>query len=198
MVSAVCVKILFKTRKREPMAMLGLTKLPKSVVLVGMMGVGKTSVGRKLAKRLSVDFKDSDQEVEKAAGCSVSDIYNWYGEKAFRDTERRVVTRLLSEEPHVISTGVETFIDEETRELILNGSFSVWLYASFETLYPRVVGRSHRPQLETGDKKETLERYISEYYPLYEKADFRVDCDNRVPDVTCDIIVEEIAKRFWD
>tara|TARA_A100000171_G_scaffold10612_1_gene8452 strand:- start:447 stop:992 length:546 start_codon:yes stop_codon:yes gene_type:complete len=178
--------------------MLGLTKLPKSVVLVGMMGVGKTSVGRKLAKRLSVEFKDSDQEVEKAAGCSVADIYNWYGESAFRDTEKRVMTRLLSEEPHVISTGVETFKDDETRQLILDKGFSVWLFATLETLYPRVAGRSHRPQLETGDKMETLQRYINDYYPIYEKADFRIDCDNRIPDTTSDLIVQEIARRFWD
>jgi shikimate kinase len=155
-------------------------------------------VGRKLAKRLSVEFKDSDQEVEKAAGCSVADIYSWYGEQAFQDTEKRVMMRLLEEEPHVISTGVETFKDDETRQLILEQGFSVWLCASLETLYPRVAGRSHRPQLEMGDKKEILQRYISEYYPIYEKADFRVDCDNRVPDVTSDLIVEEIAKRFWD
>lgn len=180
------------------MSMLGLTKLPKSVVLVGMMGVGKTSVGRKLARRLSVEFKDSDQEVEKAAGCSVADIYNWYGEKAFQDAEKRVMVRLLSEEPHVISTGVETFKDPQTRQLILDQGFSVWLFASFETLYPRVAGRNHRPQLETGDKEDTLRRYIEEYYPIYEHADFRIDCDNRVPDTTSDLIVEEIAKRFWD
>lgn len=178
--------------------MLGLTKLPKSVVLVGMMGVGKTSVGRKLAKRLSVGFKDSDQEVEKAAGCSVADIYSWYGETAFRETEKRVMVRLLGEEPHVISTGVETFKDEETRTLILDQGFAVWLSATLETLYPRVAGRSHRPQLETGDKKETLQRYIDEYYPIYAKADFRVDCDNRIPETTSELIVQEISARFWE
>lgn len=179
------------------MAMLGLTKLPKSLVLVGMMGVGKTSVGRKLARRLAVDFKDTDQEVEQAAGCSIANIYQWYGEQAFKDAERRVMARLLEGNPHVISTGVETFVNAENQALIQERGFSIWLYAGVETLLPRVERRSHRPQLDQGDKKQILEKYIQDYYPIYEKADFRVDCDQRTPDGTVEHIIEELMRRFW-
>lgn len=177
--------------------MLGLTKLPKSIVLVGMMGVGKTSVGRKLAKSLSVDFCDSDQEVEKAAGHSIANIYKWYGEQAFKDTESRVISRILNDTPHVISTGVETFINEKNRALIKDHGFSIWLYAGVDTLLPRVERRNHRPQLDQGNKRDILEKYIQEYYPIYEHSDLRVDCDCRTPENTVDYILAELTARFW-
>lgn len=179
------------------MAMLGLTKLPKSIVLVGMMGVGKTSVGRKLAERLAVDFHDSDQEVEEAAGCSIANIYRWYGEQAFKDAEGRVIARLLDETPHVISTGVETFVSPKNRDLITQKAFSIWLYAGIETLLPRVTRRNHRPQLDQGDKRQILEKYIADYYPLYEQSDFRVECDHRAADDTVECIIAELNRRFW-
>ena len=179
------------------MAMLGLTKLPKAVVLVGVMGVGKTSVGRRLAKRLSVEFRDSDHEVEQAAGCTVADIYKWYGEHAFKDAEQKVLTRLLQEDPCVISTGVETFINDVNRTMIKDQAFSIWLSASLETIIPRVSKRSHRPQLESGEKEDILKQYIHEYYPIYEHADFKINCDQRIPDQTAELIIEELHKRFW-
>lgn len=179
------------------MVMLGLTKLPKSVVLVGMMGVGKTSVGRKLAKRLSVGFSDSDQEVEKAARCSIANIYQWYGEKAFKDAEHRVIVRLLEDTPHVISTGVETFVVPENQTLIKEKGFSIWLDADVDTLLPRVERRSHRPQLDQGNKKEILQRYIAAYDPIYAQSDLRVKCDACSPDKTVDCIIAELTDRFW-
>jgi len=172
--------------------------LPKTLTLVGMMGVGKTSIGRKLAKQLGVQFKDSDQEVETAAGQTVANIFAWYGEQAFRDTERRIVSRLLTEErPHILSTGVEAFIMPETRKIIKENSYSVWLKASVDTILPRVERRTHRPQLEKGDKKEILRNLIETYNPIYAEADIHIDCNNQAPDSTVDKIIEELAERFW-
>ncbi|OJX12246.1 MAG: hypothetical protein BGO77_03605 [Caedibacter sp. 37-49] len=171
--------------------------LPKTLTLVGMMGVGKTSIGRKLAKQLSVQFKDSDQEVEVAAGQTVANIFSWYGEQAFRDAERRVVSRLLTERPHVLSTGVEAFIMSDTRKIIKENSYSIWLKASVDTIFPRVERRTHRPQLEKGDKKEILKQLIESYNPIYAEADIHIDCDDQGPDLTVDRILEELAERFW-
>lgn len=174
----------------------GFFKLQKTVVLVGMMGVGKTSIGRLLSKRLVVPFKDSDLEVESAANCSVANIYEWYGEQAFKDAERRVVKRLVEEPPHIMSTGVEAFITPECRELIKKHCISVWLAARIETIYPRVARRSHRPQLEKGDKKAILQDLIDKYYPIYAEADIRVDCDNQSPEHTVDEILSILEEQY--
>lgn len=170
-------------------------EIPKTIVLVGMMGVGKTSIGRYLSKALNVPFKDSDQEVEQASGCSVSDIYDMYGEQAFIDVEKRVIKRLMDEPPHVLSTGVASFIPQESRDLIKAKGISIWLEASFETLLPRVKRRDHRPQLEQGGKEETLQQYIDEYYPIYAEADYRINCDNQVPDKTVAKILEQLGQE---
>jgi shikimate kinase len=170
--------------------------LPKTVVLVGMMGVGKTSIGRRLAKTLGVAFKDSDHEVEKASGHSISDVFELYGEEAFVDVERRIIHRLMDEKPHVLSTGVGAFITPENRELIGKKGFSVFLDASVETLLPRVERRDHRPQLAQGEKEETLKRYLDAYVPVYKQADFQVNCDDQIPDKTVDLIVQELQKHF--
>lgn len=167
-------------------------KLPKTIALVGMMGVGKTSIGRILAKRLDVSFMDSDHEVEAAAKCSVADIYAWYGEKAFRDTERLIIKRLATETPHILSTGVEVFVHDDCRELLLDHTVTVWLKASIDTIYPRVARRSHRPQLEQGNKKEILQNLIHSYYPLYEKAHIHVNCDNQSAQHTAESIILKV------
>ncbi len=169
-------------------------EISKTVVLVGMMGVGKTSIGRYLSKALNVPFKDSDHEVEQASGCSISDIYEMYGEDAFMDVEKRVIKRLMDEPPHVLSTGVASFIPQESRDLIAAKGISVWLDSSYETLLPRVKRRDHRPQLETEDseKEGLLQQYIDEYYPIYEEADYRINCDNQLPDKTVATILEQL------
>jgi shikimate kinase len=161
-----------------------------------MMGVGKTSIGRQLARRLKIPFKDSDHEVEAAAGCSVAKIYEWYGEAAFIKTEKRVIQRLLDEPPHVLSTGVGAFINPENREVIRHKGFSVWLDAPYETLLSRVEKRSHRPQLESGDKGQALKDYLDKYNPIYAQADFRINCDHHVPDETIAIIIHELKRQF--
>src|SRR5260221_9596910 len=141
--------------------------LPKTIVLVGMMGVGKTSIGRRLAKKLGVEFIDSDHEVELAAKCSVSDIFEIYGEQGFRDVERRVIKRLLSEKPHILATGGGAFADENTRQLIILEGISVWLNADPETLIPRLERRDHRPQFHVGHTAEELKVLLDDYAPLY-------------------------------
>lgn len=149
----------------------------RTIVLVGMMGVGKTSVGRRLAKRMHFPFSDTDHEVELAAGCTIRDIYEYYGEGAFRDTEKRVIRRLLEQPARIISTGVGTFSDDESRSLIKEKATSVWLYADVQDILPRITRRSHRPQLTEGEEiEETLNRLIKEYYPIYEQADIKVNC----------------------
>lgn len=170
--------------------------IPRTIVLVGMMGVGKTSIGRRLSKFLDVAFKDSDHEVEKAAGCSLTDIYDLYGEQAFKDVEKRVIARLLDDVPHVLSTGVGAFITPENRECIKKKGFSIWLNASFETLLPRVTRRDHRPQLAQGDKEELLKQYIKEYYPIYTQADFQINCDDQFPEKTVMLIIDELKRQF--
>lgn len=169
-------------------------EISKTIVLVGMMGVGKTSIGRYLAKALNVPFKDSDHEVEQASGCSVSDIYELYGEQAFVDVEKRIIKRLMDEPPHVLSTGVGSFIPQECRDLIAAKGISIWLDASYETLLPRVKRRDHRPQLELedGEKEVLLKKYIDEYYPIYAEADYRINCDNQLPDKTVQMILEQL------
>ena len=167
----------------------------KTIVLVGMMGVGKTSAGRRLARRMGSPFSDTDHEVELAAGHTISDIYEYYGEKAFRDAEKRVMKRLLSGTPHVISTGVGTFADPETRQWIKDQAISVWLYANIDSILPRITPRSHRPQLLQKEEgtRETLERLIEEYYPIYQEADIRVECMHRDTNDTVESIIEALA-----
>ena len=150
----------------------------QTIVLVGMMGVGKTSIGRKLAKQLCMPFFDSDHEVELAAGSTISDIYEVYGEQAFKDTERRVIKRLIeSERPHVLSTGVGAFADEQSRQLIKSNTISVWIRADIDKIIPRVTKRSHRPQLNGRDTEEAIRELNDMYSKYYEEADVVVDCD---------------------
>jgi shikimate kinase len=168
--------------------------LPKTVVLIGMMGVGKTSIGRRLAKKLGVDFIDSDHEVEIAAKCSVADIFEIYGEDAFRDVERRVIQRLLSDKPLILATGGGAFTDEETVRIIQENGISVWLKAEAETLLPRLERRDHRPQFHPGDIEEELKQLMEKYYPFYEKAVIHVDCTGSSPEATTDKILLELNR----
>ncbi len=140
---------------------------PKTIVLVGLMGCGKTSIGRRLAKRLELPFHDSDHEVEQSAGCPIKEIFDVFGEEAFQNGEHRVIKRLLNQGTHVLATGGGSFMHEETRKLIKENAISVWLKADLDTLVARVSRRSDRPLLESGNEKETLEKLIEERYPLY-------------------------------
>jgi len=152
--------------------------LSRTVALVGMMGAGKSSVGRRLASRLGVAFKDADSEIELAAGCPVSEIFERYGEPAFRDGERKVIARLLSEPPHVMATGGGAFIDPTTRARLKEGAITVWIKAPVDVLMSRVKRRDSRPLLRTADPRGTLERLLTERAPVYAEADITIDSDD--------------------
>jgi shikimate kinase len=164
-------------------------RLDRSVVLVGLMGAGKSAIGRRLAARLGLKFVDADAEIEKAAGCSIADFFELHGEPAFRDGERRVVARLLRDPPHVLATGGGAFMDPETRRHIRERGISVWLRADIELLLARVSRRDDRPLLKAGDKRDVLARLIKERYPVYAEADIVVDSE----DVPHDRMVEKIV-----
>lgn len=166
---------------------------------MGLMGSGKTSIGRRLAKRLDVPFNDSDHEVETAAGCSIKEIFSLYGEEAFHSGEHRVITRLLTQEPHVLATGGGSFMTEETRNLIKDRAISVWLKADIETLLTRVSRRNDRPLLERAtEHRETLERLIAERYPLYSNADIVVNTFDEPAATTVERVVLALADYIRD
>ncbi len=147
----------------------------RPVVLIGLMGAGKSTIGRRLAKQIGWDFIDSDEEIEAAAGCRIADIFSMHGEAIFRDLELRVITRLLGEAPMVLATGGGAWIQPGVRQVIQQHATSVWLRAEVGVLTDRVSRRNHRPLLETGDKRTILERLMEERYPLYAQADLVVD-----------------------
>src|SRR5437588_8663147 len=128
-------------------------KVDKTLVLVGMMGAGKTSVGRRLASVLGMPFRDADSEIETAAGCSINDIFERFGEPAFRAGERKVIARLLGESPHVLATGGGAFMDPETRARISESGISVWLKANIDLLLERVKRKDNRPLLRNTDRR---------------------------------------------
>jgi shikimate kinase len=147
----------------------------RSIVLVGMMGVGKSSVGRRLAGRLSIPFIDADTEIEKAASMSIAEIFARHGEPYFRSGEARVIARLLEGGPQVLATGGGAFMSADTRALIKVKGISIWLHAEFDVLLRRTSKRrSDRPLLQTDDPAETLRRLLAEREPTYALADLTV------------------------
>ena len=147
----------------------------RPVVLVGLMGVGKSTIGRRLAKQIGWNFVDSDEEIEAAAGCSVADIFSMHGEPIFRDLEKRVISRLVASEPLVIATGGGAWMQPAVREAIQAHATSVWLRADLDVLVDRVSKRHHRPLLEKGDKRSIMAKLMDERYPVYASADLTVD-----------------------
>lgn len=150
----------------------------RPIVLVGLMGAGKTTVGRRLAAALDLPFVDADEEIERAAGLPVSEIFSRLGEPEFRRGERRVIERLLQGAPHVLATGGGAFVDPETRALVRAKGISVWLRADIEVLLRRVEKRDTRPLLRGGNPREIMLRLMAERYPLYAEADLTVDSNN--------------------
>jgi len=167
--------------------------LARTIVLVGLMGAGKSCIGRRLAQRLNVPFVDADSEIEQAAGCTIAEIFEKYGEPAFRDGERRVMARLLQGPATILAAGGGAFMDNETRALIRDNAVSVWLRADLDTLAARTKGRSHRPLLNVGDARETLAKLIEARYPVYAEADITVDTGVDNPNVTCTRVLEALA-----
>jgi len=170
-----------------------LISLNKPIVLVGMMGAGKSTVGTRLAKKLRVTFYDTDNLVQDMAGCSIDDIFKYAGEEFFRAKERQVVEELLNLSNCVISTGGEAFIDEVNRKLIKEKSVSIWLRADYDTILERVSRRNTRPTLKTGNKAVLVEQLIKERYPIYEEADLCVNSGDGPHMLIVDDIIQKIA-----
>ena len=170
--------------------------LTRPVVLLGMMGAGKTSVGRALAESLSVVFYDADAEIEAAAGRSVSSIFADYGEAEFRRLERQVIARLLGGGACILSLGGGAFMDEEIREKITDTGFSVWLKVEHALLLERVLRHGDRPLLKTGDPREKMMRLLAEREPIYAQADLTVLCDDRPVAQTARRVREALANAM--
>jgi shikimate kinase len=151
--------------------------LKKPLVMVGLMGAGKTKVGGMLAKSLDLPFVDADQEIEAAAGCSVADIFERHGEPAFRDLERKVLARLLSEELRVIAPGGGAVMNEETAALVWDKSTSIWLKADLDILVERTSRNNKRPLLKNGNPREILAGLMEKRHPVYANAEVIVDTD---------------------
>ena len=166
----------------------------RPIALVGMMGAGKTTVGRRLASKLGRDFIDSDEEVEKAAGMSIEEIFSLHGESDFRSGEERVITRLLKQGGIVLGTGGGAFLNPQTREHIKALAVSVWIKADFELLFARVARRTNRPLLKTANPRETLAKLIDQRYPIYAEADLAVVSRDIPQDQVADEIMRELVK----
>lgn len=164
----------------------------RSIALVGLMGCGKSSVGRRLAARLELPFVDADDEIERAAGKSIPDIFAEHGEAHFREGERKVIQRLLSEGQKVLATGGGAYMNAETRSAIRHAGIAVWLKAELPVLMRRVLKRDNRPLLKEKDPEAVMRALMETRYPIYAQADVTVDSR----DVAHDVIVEEVLKSL--
>ncbi|HUG61362.1 MAG TPA: shikimate kinase [Methylomirabilota bacterium] len=160
----------------------------RSIVLVGMMGAGKSSVGKRLASRLGLHFVDADHAIEEAANQTIPEIFAEHGEPYFRDGERRVIIRLLREGRQVLATGGGAYVNDETRRAIAEAGLSVWLKADPGLLFERVKRRSNRPLLQTPDPEGALRRLVTERYPIYALADVTIVSR----DVPHEVVVEDV------
>ena len=165
----------------------------RPVVLVGMMGAGKTMVGKRLASRLGLPFIDSDHEIEDAAQMTIAEIFARHGEAYFRDREEKVIARLVGEGPRVVATGGGSFIHPATRALLKRQCVTVWLRAEFDVLMRRVRKRQNRPLLKTPDPEGTMRRLIDARYPVYAEADLIVDSRDVPHDHVVDAVLGAIA-----
>ena len=164
-------------------------RINRTIVMVGLMGAGKTSIGRRLAQRLGLPFVDADHEIETAAGCTIEEIFERFGEAAFRDGERRIIQRLLERPAHVLATGGGAFMDAETRARIKAAGISVWLRADIDVLLRRVERRTNRPLLKRGEPRAILAKLMEQRYPVYAEADICVDSIDGPADATVDRVV---------
>ncbi|MCY3981898.1 MAG: shikimate kinase [Alphaproteobacteria bacterium] len=168
--------------------------LTRTVALIGMMGAGKTKVGRLLAQHQGLVFIDADTEIQKAAGCSIQDIFETQGEEVFREGERKVIARLLNGPVHVLATGGGAFQNPSTRAVIAERAVSVWLRAEFNVLWERVSWRTNRPMLKTTDPRRTLAELIEQRDPIYAQADITVISETGPVEETV-VRVEDALRR---
>ncbi|WP_284393312.1 shikimate kinase [Devosia yakushimensis] len=168
----------------------------RPIVLVGMMGAGKTTVGRRLAAKLNRLFLDSDEEIEKAAQMSIPEIFEQRGEPEFRAGETRVIARVLKDKDIVLATGGGAFVNAETRTLVNAEAISVWLKAEADILFERVSRRSNRPLLKTANPRQTLETLITERYPIYADAHVTVLSRDVPQDVVAGDVIEAVLAHL--
>jgi shikimate kinase len=168
----------------------------RSVVLIGLMGAGKTAVGRRLAARLDLPFIDADAEIEEAAGATVSEIFAEHGEAYFRQGERKVIARLLDGGPQVLATGGGAYMNAETRANIKTHGISIWLKAELKVLLKRVHRRDNRPLLAGDDPETVMKKLMAERYPIYAEADLTVESRDVPHDVIVGAVVDALADRL--
>jgi shikimate kinase len=168
----------------------------RSLVLVGLMGAGKSTVGRRLAQTLKLPFRDADHEIEAAAGMTIPEIFAVHGEDHFRDGERRVIARLLQEGPIVLATGGGAFMNEETRQRVAECAISIWLKADLDVLMRRVRKRSTRPLLQNPDPEGTMRRLMDLRYPVYATADITIDSHEAPHDKVVAEVVRAVSEWF--
>lgn len=185
--------IIMTQNPKSPIAPIPSFVLQRPIVLVGLMGSGKSTIGRRLATRLNMRFIDTDDEIERAAGMTISDIFARFGESHFRDGERRVITRLLDEQPLVLATGGGAFMNDETRTAIQQKATSIWLDADIPTLVERVGRRSHRPLLKDRNPAEVLQELATVRNPIYAQAHLRVSSASDPHEATVRAILEALA-----
>jgi shikimate kinase len=167
----------------------------RSIVLVGLMGAGKSTVGRRLAQKLGLEFTDADAEIERAAGKTVPDIFRDHGEAYFRDGERKVIARLLESGPQVLATGGGAFMNEATRQNIAHRGISVWLKADIDLLMKRVRRRDNRPLLKSEDPEEVMRQLIARRYPVYDQADITVESRDAPHNSVVSDVIRALAAR---
>lgn len=170
----------------------------RSIALVGLMGVGKTTIGRRLAKRLDLPFYDSDDEIEQASGRTIKGYFKDYGEEAFRNGECRVIERLLGDGPLVLSTGGGAFIPKPTREILKDRALTVWLEADHETLMDRVMRKKTRPLLDVPDPAAKMRELIDERYPIYAQAHVKVSASTGTHMQTVERVLEAIRNHYGE
>jgi shikimate kinase len=166
----------------------------KTIVLVGLMGAGKSCIGRRLATRLGLPFVDADREIEEAAGCTIPEIFARHGEQAFRDGERRVILRLLEDGPCVLATGGGAFMDPRTRAAIKERALAVWLRADLDLLARRVARRNDRPLLQVDDPRKKLEELMALRHPVYAEADLTVESQDGPPEATLERLMSALSQ----
>lgn len=168
----------------------------KSIVLIGIMGAGKSSIGKKLADATHLPFVDSDDEVEAAAHMSISDIFELYGEEEFRSGEARVIARLLEEGPQIMATGGGAFMNEDTRHLMRKNAITIWLNSDISVLVDRVSRKSHRPLLKNTNIRKTLEQLLAKRKPIYQQADLTIMSDHSPHEKVIANIIEALSEKL--
>lgn len=172
------------------------SRLNKPIVMVGLMGAGKTKIGSLLASSLDWPFVDADHEIELAAGCTISEIFERHGEPAFRDLERRVIARLMSDELKVIATGGGAVMNEQTAELVFGKAFTVWLKADLDVLLERTGRNNKRPLLKGGNPAEILQALMDKRYPVYARSSVTVQTNIAEAEITLEKLLETMAQHL--